>query len=217
MAGLLDRSTTVQRTADLLRDQVLAGQHAAGAQMAELALSSGLGISRGTLREAFQVLIGERLLVHEPHRGVFVRRLSVADVRDIYAFRRLVECAALARPTDPRGLGAMREAVASGQEAAARRAWPEVGTADVRFHMGVTAVAGSSRLDRAVRALFAELRLAFQLVPDAQALHEPFLERNAEILALCEGGGHDKASAVLEGYLDEAEEFVVGHLTGGSG
>ncbi len=211
---VLDRSTTAQRVADLLRDRVLRGELPTGAQVAEQDLSAALGISRNTLREAFQILIGERLLVREPHRGVFVRRMGVDDVHDVYAFRRLVECAALAHPVDRTGLTAMHAAVGLGRGAAARQDWRGVGTADVHFHLGITALAGSARLDRAVRAVFAELRLAFQLVPDPRRLHEPFLDRNAEIVDLTDAGSTSAAADALRRYLDDAEAVIVAALPG---
>lgn len=208
-APLLDRATTAQRVADVLRAQVADGGLRPGAQLVEQELTAALGVSRGTVREAFQVLIAERLLVRAPHRGVFVRRLDAADVRDIYAARRLVECAALATPVDRTGVHQMREAVADGRRAARAGDWREVGTADVRFHVGVTACAGSARVDRAVRGLFAELRLAFALVPDPRALHAPFLERNADVLALVEQDRPTDAAAALRAYLDDAEALVL--------
>lgn len=205
----LARVSTAERVADLLRERIVAGELPSGTQFAEQELALALGVSRNTLREAFQMLIAERLLVHEPHRGVFVRRLELEDVRDIYTVRRLIECAALELPAEARGLAEMRAAVADGRSAARRRRWQEVGTADVRFHVAVTALAGSERLDWTVRGMFAELRLAFQLAPDAHALHAPFLERNAGILELAEAGRHRRASKAMRAYLDDAERQVL--------
>lgn len=211
----LDRASTPQRVADVLRDRVLEGQLPPGTQFAEQQLATALGISRNTLREAFQVLIAERLLVHEPHRGVFVRQLAPVDVADIYTVRRLLECAALEHPARAStGLAEMRLAVAAGRAAGRRRRWQDVGTADVRFHVAVTALAGSDRLDRTVRALFAELRLSFQLVPDPHALHAPFLARNAEILDLAERGQRRQASRAMRAYLNDAERQVLAAIGG---
>ena len=151
-------------------------------------------------------------MVREPHRGVFVRWITAPEVSDIYAFRRLVECAALTKPLDSDHLAQMREAVDIGDAAAARLAWGEVGTADLRFHLAVVAAAGSQRLDQAVRVLFAELRLAFQLVADPAVLHAPFLVRNAEILALVQTGEHERASAVMRSYLDAAEALIIANI-----
>ncbi len=213
--ALLDRPTTPLRVAEVLRERILLGQLPSGTRCAEQQLSAALGVSRNTLREAFQVLVGERLLVHEPHRGVFVRRLGVADVRDIYTFRRVVECGALAHPVRLGALDDMRAAVTAGQAAAATGDWVQVGTEDVRFHVAVTAAAGSPRLDRVVRALFVELRLAFQLVPEPAALHGPFLARNAGIVELALAGEHGRASAALRDYLDDAEDWIVAAVGAG--
>ncbi len=87
--------------------------------------------------------------------------------------------------------------------------WYDVETADVRFHVAVTALGGSDRLDRVTRTLAGELRLACQLVPDAHVLHKPFLPRNAGILDLAEGGDYAQASEALRTYLDEAEAVIV--------
>lgn len=208
----VDRPTTGQRAADILRTRILQGELRAGTQFAEQRLAAILGISRNTLREAFQILIGEHLVVHEPHRGVFVRRITAPEVSDIYAYRRLVECAALARPLGFDHLAQMRGAVQDSRVAAGRLAWDEVGTADLRFHLAVVAAAGSTRLDHAMRVLFAELRLAFQLVSDPEKLHAPFLVRNAEILALAEQGEHGQASATMRSYLDAAEALIISNI-----
>ena len=208
----LDRASTAQLVANALRERILGGQLRSGAQCHEHQLTGALGVSRNTLREGFQVLIAERLLVREPHRGVFVRRLDASDVRDIYTVRRLVECAAMAAPASIRGLDEMRAAVEAAHAAAARHDWYEVGNADVRFHLAITASAGSPRLDRAMRALLAELRLAFQLMDDAHALHEPFLDRNQQLVKLLEEGDAQEASGELGRYLDDAERLLLAAL-----
>jgi DNA-binding GntR family transcriptional regulator len=141
-----------------------------------------------------------------------VRRITAPEVSDIYAFRRLVECAALTRPLANDHVAQMQVAVDIGDAAAARLAWDEVGTADLRFHLAVVAAAGSQRLDQAVRVLFAELRLAFQLVADPAVLHAPFLVRNAEILTLVQAGAHEQAATAMRSYLDAAESLIIANI-----
>lgn len=215
VAAELDRSTTPQRVAELLRDRILDGRLRSGTQCAEVALTAAFGVSRNTLREAFQVLIADNLLERSPHRGVFVRQLDAADVRDIYAMRRLVECAALAAPparaggAAPRAAEALHAAAEAGRAAAARGDWHEAGSADVRFHLAVVAAAGSERLDRAMRGVAAELRLAFQLIADPRALHEPFVDRNGELAALVAAGRRSEAAAAMGHYLDDAERVLL--------
>jgi len=98
---MLVRDSAVTRVADALRTRIIEGELLPGAKLSQERVQDALGVSRGTLREALQVLVRERLLVHELSRGVFVRRLGLADVADLYAVRRVVECAAL-RPIGAR-------------------------------------------------------------------------------------------------------------------
>ena len=211
----LRRPTTAQRVAEILRERILLGELPSGTSFPEQRLTAAFGVSRHTVREAFQILVAERLVVHEPHRGVFVRRLTATDVRDIYTFRRLVECAALLRPDRSDALADLRDAVTQGRVAAESGNWQQVGTADVRFHIAVTALSGSERLNRAMRAVLAELRLAFQLVPDAQALHAPFLDLNIEIVDLLEGRRPQEASTRMEAYLHQAQAAVLAAMASG--
>ena len=88
--GVLARSSTAERVADIMRDRITDGSLAPGSRLPEDAVGSALGVSRNTLREAFRLLVHEGLAVAEFNRGVFVRRLTAADVVDLYRVRRLL-------------------------------------------------------------------------------------------------------------------------------
>ncbi len=206
--SLLDRSGTAARLADLLRAQIIEGGLLPGTQLGEHAVAEALGVSRNTLREAFRLLAHEGLVVHEPHRGVFVRVLDAGDVRDIYATRRLVECAAV-RTGASEGVAEIRAAVATARAAASEGRWHDVGTADLRFHSAIVALAGSRRLNEMMRRILAELRLGFHAMADPRRFHEPYLSRNDEIATLIETGRTAAAADALTGYLDDAERQLL--------
>ena len=84
-----------ERVADVLRDRITEGFFQPGARLSEEAIGGELKISRNTLREAFRLLTHERLLLHEPYRGVSVRVLSAEDVVDLYRVRKVIECGAV--------------------------------------------------------------------------------------------------------------------------
>ncbi|WP_406129021.1 GntR family transcriptional regulator [Streptomyces sp. NBC_00989] len=216
MAGLADdrallgRTSTAERVSDILRSRIAEGYFPPGARLSEDSIGGALGVSRNTLREAFRLLTHERLLVHELNRGVFVRVLSVEDVGDIYRTRRLVECAVvrgLGEP--PYALEQLAGAVTEGQVASVEDDWKGVGTANIHFHRELVALAGSARTDELMRSVFAELRLAFHLVDDPKALHEPYLQRNRLILQALQAGDRAEAEKLLAVYLDDSLERVV--------
>ncbi len=206
----LDRTSMVARLADALRQQIIDGALAPGTRLGEQSVAGHFQVSRHTLREAYRLLSHERLLVHQEHRGVFVRTLDEADVAEIYTTRRTVECAAVEFHTAGRTeVTAIRAAVRAGQRAAAHDRWTEVGTADLQFHSAVTALAGSRHLDDLMRRMLAELRLAFHVMGDPRRFHEPYLHRNDQIAGLIEQGDRSAAAVALRGYLDDAEEQIL--------
>ncbi|RLL66020.1 GntR family transcriptional regulator [Streptomyces sp. Z26] len=208
--ALLGRTSTAERVAAILRGRITEGLFRPGVRLSEERIGGALGVSRNTLRESFRLLTHERLLVHRLNRGTFVRVLDVADIQDIYRARRLVECAAV------RGLGAppyvlddVRAAVETGERAAARADWQELGTANIRFHQAVAGLAGSVRVDDMMRGVLAELRLAFHVMADPRRFYEPYLSRNRQILDALDAGDAEGAERMLGFYLEDSRRQLV--------
>ncbi|WP_240506274.1 GntR family transcriptional regulator [Thermoactinospora rubra] len=207
----LGRSSTAEWVADILRERITEGVFWPGMQLLEGEISEALDVSRNTLREAFRLLGHERLLEHRLNKGVFVRILSAADVADLYRVRRVIEGAAVRRSREASAetLAAIREAVADAERAAVAGDWQAVGTANIRFHQALAALNASPRLDEAMRQLLAELRLVFHVMKNPREFHEPFVERNRELLELVEAGKAEEAGRYLEAYLDHAEQLLL--------
>lgn len=207
---LLSRTSTAERVADVLRDRIAQGRLAPGVRLSEQRVGRALGVSRNTLREAFRLLTHERLLVHRLNRGTFVRRLSEADIQDIYRVRRLVECAAIrGLGAPPHPLGPAAAAVLAGEEAAAKGEWAELGTANIGFHRALAGLAGSPRTDELMGGVLAELRLAFHVMDDPRRFYEPYLSRNREILTALESGETARAEQLLGFYLEDSRRQLV--------
>jgi len=78
--------TAVDRVADEVRGDILSGVLAAGAPLREEAAAERYGVSRHTVRAAFQRLVAERLAVALPYRGV---RVASFDRDTIIALQQL--------------------------------------------------------------------------------------------------------------------------------
>ncbi len=204
--GFLARSSTAERVADVLRRRITDGDLPPRAHLSEEQLIEVLRVSRNTLREAFRLLAHEGLLVHELHRGVFVRQLTEDDLVDLYRLRRIVECSvvrSIAHP-DPEGLRRLEAAVEAGETAAERGDWAAVGTANMQFHRDLVALARSPRTDEVTARLLAELRLAFHSAASAEVLHEAYVARNRALLELVAAGELELAAKQLDDYLNDS-------------
>jgi DNA-binding GntR family transcriptional regulator len=213
--ALVARTSTAERVADAVRNEVVEGRLRPGGRLPEVALAETLRVSRNTVREALSQLVAERVLVREPNRGVFVAVPGPADVRDVYRVRLLIEPAAVRDgelAAEPSALVRVRDAVLEGREAAAREDWPGVAGANQHFHRALVGLAGSERLDQQMGLLLAEMRLVFHRMtgPTAvRAFHEPYLVRNDRIAGLLVAGDREAAATQLTEYLATAERQIL--------
>ncbi|WP_171167440.1 GntR family transcriptional regulator [Streptomyces sp. I05A-00742] len=203
--------STAQRVTAVLRDRIEGGVLPPGTQLSEEALGQDLGVSRNTLREAFRLLVHDNLVEHQLNRGVFVRTPGPADVGDIYCLRAALEIAGVrAAAGAPQPLReAVTAAVAEAEWAADDGDWPQVATADLRFHRALAALSDSPRIDAAMDRLLAELRLAFHAMPSPRGFHQPFLIRNRTIERFLANGELGRAETELTAYLDDARQLIV--------
>jgi len=76
--------------AEQLKQAIYAGEYKAGDRLNEAALAVRMGTSRGPIREAIRILTGTGLVTPVVNRGVFVRKVSIQEMLEIYDLRALV-------------------------------------------------------------------------------------------------------------------------------
>lgn len=214
LVPLPPRPSTVEQAASALRAQIAAGRLAPGTRLREERIAESLAISRNTVREAFRILANERLVDHVAFRGAHVRRMGRADITAMYRTRRLLEPLGLQVAVDADTVRAvLRTAVESASAAVDRSDWQAVGTEDIAFHRALLDSCRSTHISAVTEQLMAELRLAFLLVPDPEALHKPYVARNRRILDLLDAGDEATAAAELDDYLVTSETDVLRAIT----
>lgn len=144
---------------ELLKQRLIGGSYAPGAQLKEEPLARELAISRTPVRAALQRLVQDGLATAEAGRGVRVAEWTEADIQETYHLRSLLEGHA-AELAAQRGGAALAERLAAlNERMAAAIAKGGSGMAgrvqDVNsaFHRAILEASGSPRL----RALLATL------------------------------------------------------------
>ena len=74
-----------------LRSEIIEGVIEPGSRLLQTELAKRLDVSTTPVREALQDLAREGLVLLDPHRGAVVRKLSLAEVREIYELRMVLE------------------------------------------------------------------------------------------------------------------------------
>ncbi|TKC85926.1 GntR family transcriptional regulator [Trinickia terrae] len=210
-AAVQSELSVTDRIVAQIRDEIIQGNLAPGTALVENDLTNRYDVSRNTLREALRQLCREGLAVHYRHRGVVVRTLTRADVRDIFRVRRALELQAVAQPDTPDAsvLQAMFEACESSEAAVLREDWRSVGTHSLIFHQHIVELLGSPLIDQFFRTILAQLRLMFAVAPDEARFQTPWVERDRQILELLAAGERKRATARLTDYLKRSEDALL--------
>ncbi|RKS68828.1 DNA-binding GntR family transcriptional regulator [Actinomadura pelletieri DSM 43383] len=200
------RSSTATWIAEAISEQIADGLLRPGDRLSDQEIAPVMEVSRNTVREAFQILVKDRLLEHKFNRGMFVNKVPVEALPDLYSVRRLLECAGVrAAASTGAALDQVEAAVLEGEHAAEDGRWDDVGTADIKYHRALAGLLGSPRVDEMIGHLLVEMRLVFHEMDSPREFHEPYLARNRRIHDLMAQGDFTAAEKELRSYLDDAE------------
>lgn len=201
---------------DALRREILAGTLARGARLRQDELARRFGASITPVREALGLLEAEGLVVAEPHRGVRVAGVDLAQVTATYVVRRLTEAYAVRRATlrlSRRDLARARALLDAeptgdaGEDPAAAR------DRNRDFHFLCYDRCG-------MPALVDRIAATWRAFPWDLTLHERSAASRVEheaILAALEAGDPEAAAAATEQHLRQGFASVLLQLTGRPG
>jgi DNA-binding GntR family transcriptional regulator len=202
----LDRSTLRERALVALRTAITSGQYRPGDHLGEVELAGGLGISRGTVREALRHLQQEGL-VTAGHRGMLrVNQLTPDEVRGLYQVRAALEGLAVATIVDSphreQAVTALRAAVARMSDAVTDFA--DRVEADLGFHLLLCELAGNPMLVDSWRHLEGRIRIAIMSHDTEQLPTVMAADRHAPIIDAIENGDVPTAVTVLQHHMTTA-------------
>lgn len=206
----VERRSTAAIVADRIRTAIMRGTFPPGTQLGEVELAAALGVSRGPLREAMQRLVAEGLLRSERHRGLFVRELGAADVRDVYTARTAIERAAgLLLLAGDRAAAADRLTAALSRMEAAAADPVALADADHAFHAEFVAASGSPRLRRMAETLLVETRMCLAALQETLPPAAALIAEHRELRDAVRDGDAERMTAVLEAHMADAVERIL--------
>lgn len=149
-------SRAEERVFNAILDAVLDHRLVPGTKLKERELAEIFGCSRAAVRGALTRL-GHSLLVElRPNRGAVIANPTVAETRDMFEARRILEAAIvqrLARTLTAKQIGELRGFVAEESRAYAKGDRKAGQRLSIRFHKVLCELAGNATLDRFVEHL----------------------------------------------------------------
>ncbi|CAN5487020.1 GntR family transcriptional regulator [soil metagenome] len=203
----LAETDLVGQVARILTQAIISGQLLPGAKVVEAGVARELGISRAPVREAARLLERQGLLVSNPRRGFFVRKLEATDIDEIYDLRICVECHAAvlaAQNLTPGTRDALRRQIEVLHEAADLDDPARQVEEDYKFHRMICEIAGSKRLLRLFDDLASELRMVIGLIGRLYDDPRRIAETHIAVLDAIEGGHPDIITARIDYHIGAA-------------
>ncbi|HMD88912.1 MAG TPA: GntR family transcriptional regulator [Anaerolineaceae bacterium] len=184
-----------------IREAIITGRIKPGERIGQVELAKQLGVSERTVREALARLVAKGLAMHEPFKGVRVAVLPLAELREVYVMRALLEGRAMELAagfiTDG-DLQRMREllplTVVSNSSGSVENAQEK----NREFHWIPIRAAGSRTLARILEQLW-EMMFAYELLyqnPDELAISRNDFAQHKELLEALEARNGKRAAQI---------------------
>jgi len=198
-----------------MREDIIGGRLLPGTALVEAELVKAYSASRNTIREALHQLDREGLATYVRHRGVMVRRLGLAEVRDLFTVRRTLELQAIltSRPLREYQSDRMSDALEAAELAQSREDWRALGTHSLHFHQHIVGLLRSPLFDEFFATVAAQMRLLFSLAPDEEHFQRPWIIRDRQIHDLLAAGQRQAAAEAMASYLDDSENRLLDLLS----
>jgi DNA-binding GntR family transcriptional regulator len=201
ISGLVEKRSLDRAAADAIRQAIITGALTPGKRLTEVELSTGLDVSRGTVRAALQRLMSEGLVVQKPYSAWEVASLTSRDAWELYTLRSSLEgLAAQLAAGNPNRSKPIEAAFNDLKIAAKSRNQKRITDSDLALHKAIVVLAGHKRLA-------AQYGYVEQQVRMYMASSNAILER-AEMVIL----NHEKlVRALLKGDATSAERYARDH------
>lgn len=214
--GLQTRQTTPDRVADLLRDAILTGRLADGAELNQVALSEHFAVSRVPIREALRQLQAEGLIRQEAHRRAVVSTLSQDHIVELFDLRVELETYMLRRAIermDPPSLSALEARMGTMQRLSAddHERWLE---ANREFHELLYLPSGATFTLELAAGIAARTTRYLYLRSGGSGVHRQAQahREHEQIMDAVRDRDADRATSALAEHINGTRRAVLGFL-----
>jgi len=201
-----------QSAYDRLLDDIRLGALAPGARLREVELAARLGLSRTPIREAIRRLEADGLVEHLPRQGASLRRLSYAEVMELYEMRAVLEGTAARLAARAASDLELRELAEINAEMIASSDPADISRLNRQFHTALINAAKNRYLKRAIGAMARTL-----LILGPSTLHDPARSQaaageHAALLQALEARDGSAAETRMRAHIEAAHRIRLRQL-----
>ena len=203
----------------ILRREILSCAIPPGSEIKDAEFAERFSVSRSPVRDALLRLVGEGLVVIYPRKGYRAAPISIADARDLFAFRAILEpaCAgSVAAEVSDEKLKSL-DRYRSMQDF--EQAGHDVGSAFVQynreFHLAIARLCGNRRIRETTVDLIEQFDrfVTVSISRDASRQHADLIAEHCEIIDALQARDGKRAGRILARHACRARKRVLAALS----
>ena len=196
-----------------IRSEILSCELRPGVQVQERDLTERYEVSKSPIRDALLRLEAENLIEVMPRKGYRVRPISVADARELYEMRSILERACVVRLIDTGTEAQFRELDEFREGPACTDLARWIGY-NRDFHLAIAAGCGNARLARATREVLEQFdRLTFVSVSSSESGGlSRFVQEHGAIIDAVQRRDKRAAATLLKEHVESSRKRLLDRL-----
>lgn len=196
-----------------IRQRIWAGQIQLGERLFEVNLAKEMEVSRSSLREAFQMLEFEGLVVNMARKGTFVISFSEKDVQEISEVRLLLETQAFVNASqkiDEGNFRELKEMAETMKEYASKGNWGKVFDLDMEFHIYVVKLSNNTRIIKLYDVIQMQIRtLLSQLNSFYEQRQELLYQEHVELIEVLRSRDVEAVEKMVKKHIIDTSENML--------
>lgn len=213
----LQRNSVREQIRELILERIARGEIAPGERIVEARITELTGASSIPVREAIRELVAMRILDSAPHRGAWVREVSLDETVQAFEVRSVLE------PLAARGgaerlaseVGTLRRAAKAIVKAARRRDFAEFQQHNQLFHRTIVMAGGNDVLVSVWESLAFQVRTRFVMDFLTSADPVKIAEEHLPIVEAIESGDCEAAAKSLATHSDHLVKYLASSQSAG--
>ncbi len=201
-----------QSAYDWLLDEIRHGTLPPGARLREVELAERLGISRTPVREAIRRLEADGLVEHLPRQGASLRRLSYAEVMELYEMRAVLEGTAARLAARAASDLELRELSDINSEMTASAVPADVVRLNRQFHAALINAAKNRYLKRAIGTMGRTLLILGQSTLFDPARSASAAKEHDALLRALQARDGSAAQSAMHAHIEKAHSIRLRQL-----
>jgi DNA-binding GntR family transcriptional regulator len=203
--------------ADALKEKILDGRLVPGQRLIANDLLEELGVSRGSLREAFRQLEAERLIDLSPNRGAIVRKLNPSEVDKLFEIRIALEGyaarAAAERINEKDNRQRFQQILEQGRSHLDNPVFASFIVDNRAFHQAIVSMSGNDELARLIdKYQLPVFMLQLRQIISKEQIIQNALKEHEDIAAGILSGHPEAAYRAMKQHLLHSSELIIQSL-----